>query len=268
MTGIYAWGMVLSAATSLATTFVNRPLGEVVKGSHLIVKGRAGDSYSDWAKDGSRALYTYTHFTISDILKGELKETRILLRQPGGSKDGMEMSVPGAANFAPDEDVVVLLGKKEESDGSYHVPGLATGKYDVKTGPNGEPVLVNAMGGGAMYDPSKDARALSYNSTIPLEVFKRIARGEDIPEAAHRQYEGSAKPPARGAIDDHGHHKGVAPAKPSLPKKEAGPTGPPAVEPPADAAERSLWIPISFVLLALLAGAGFWWFLGERKGGK
>ena len=235
---------------------MNRPLGDVVNESPIIVRGRTGESYSQWDKSGRGQIFTYTSFSISEVLKGSLKETKIILRQPGGNAGNIEMNVPGTANFTSDEDVVVLLGEKNADDDSYDVPGLATGKYNVVPGENGEPYLVNSLGGGAVYEPNKDVRTMSYNSKIPLEVFRRVAKGEDVPEAAHKQYEGSKKSAPPGAFDAD-HHKHVAP-----PTTSPAPSVAPAPnEPVVEAKSGSLWIPISFGIFAALAGILLWWIL-------
>lgn len=253
--GLFALS-IFATQFALATTFVNRPLGDVVNESPLIVRGRTGDSYSQWDKSGRGQIFTYTSFAVSEVLKGDLKETRILLRQPGGSAGEIEMNVPGTANFKSDEDVVVLLGERNKEDDSYDVPGLATGKYDVVAGENGEPYLVNSLGGGAVYEPNKDARTMSYNSKIPLEVFRRVAKGEDVPEATHKQYERSHKAPLKGSYDDD-HHKHVTPSMaPSV-----VPAPPEVREPVNEDRSSSLWIPISFGIFAFVAGILLWWIL-------
>ena len=119
---IYIFAFFIGIAMTFATTFINRPFNDVVKESPLIVRGRAADQYTDWGKGGSsKAIFTYTQFIITEVLKGDLKETSILLRQPGGEKDGVELHVPGAAIFNRDEELVVLLGAFDAADKSYDV---------------------------------------------------------------------------------------------------------------------------------------------------
>jgi hypothetical protein len=105
--------LLLVSLPAHTTTFVNRPLADVVQESPIIVRGRTGESYSQWDKSGRGQIFTYTPFTVSEVLKGALKETRILLRQPGGSAGDVAMNVPGTAMFTADEDVVVLLDEKK-----------------------------------------------------------------------------------------------------------------------------------------------------------
>jgi hypothetical protein len=239
------------SVNSHGTTFINRPLGDVVKETPNIVRGRAGDSYSEWDKSGRKSLYTYTRLDITEVLKGGIKENQITMRQPGGSKDGTEMNVPGTAHFNVDEEVVVMLGERNKEDDSYDVPGFTTGKYNLITAENGELALVNSLGGAAVYDPEKDPNTLSYNSKIPLEVFRRVAKGDDIPEAAHRQFQQSEKSAPKTAYDanNHGH---VSPQVTPTVKPQAS-SEPTSENPPK---ETKWWIPMSFLILALL-GIGF-----------
>lgn len=250
--------LVLLPAASFATTFMNRNLGDVIQEAPFIVRGTVGSSYANWDKS-QQQIYTYTDFNVTEVLKGTIKESRILLRQPGGSKDGMELMIPGTAHFAPGEEVVVLLSPKIEEDQSYDVPGFTTGKYRVVTDPKtGAVSLINSLGGGAMFDPQRDPKTLSYASKVPIEVFRKLAKGKKVPESAQKQFQPSATPAPPGSGDDHGHARHAAPAK-REPKadtqaavdesKGAGPTA---------RAATAWWVPLSFIVLLLGASLGIW----------
>ncbi|MBI3555533.1 MAG: hypothetical protein HY074_04645 [Deltaproteobacteria bacterium] len=247
-----------------ATSFVNRPMAEAVNEVPNIVRGKTGESYSDFAAD-KRRIFTYTHLAITDVLKGSIKDTKILLRSPGGGKDGQEMHVPGAAQFGQDEDVVLLLGEYNAEDKSYDIPGLTTGKYNVVTGEAGEPILVNSLGGAAMYDPRKDPATQAYNARVPLETFRRIAKGEDIPEAAHNQFEQSKAAPPPGAYEAGHNHPEITPQG-TVPK----PLTPDQVAPHVEAehaveTKSSLWVPLSFALLTAVGALVLWLVLRPSK---
>ena len=241
-------------------------MAEAVKDVPNIVRGKTGESYGDFAAD-KRRIFTYTHLVITDVLKGSIKDRQILVRSPGGGKDGQEMHVPGAAQFNADEDVVLLLGPYNAEDKSYDIPGLTTGKYNVVRGENGEPVLENSLGGAAMYDPRKDPNTQAYNARVPLETFRRIARGEDIPEATHNQFEQSKAAPPPGAYEAGHHHPEIV-AQGTAPKAPV-PVGqntavPPTPEVASPAAEKStLWVPLSLLLLAMAVGGILWLVLRD-----
>ncbi len=252
----------MGVQTAHSTTFVNRPFNDVIKESPIIVRGRASDQYTDWGKGKqSKAIFTYTTFIISEVLKGELKETSILLRQPGGEKDGTELHVPGAATFQRDEDLVVLLGNKDTDDNSYDVPGLTTGKYNVVE-QNGELYLESSLGAAAVYDPNKDAGTMSYNSKIPLDVFRKVAKGQEMANAPSHQFEQSKEKPKANAFEaDHEKHSEVAHqevAKVNAPKE---------IETKQESQSNSIWITLSFAFMAILGGFTLFKMLakGESK---
>lgn len=239
---------------SNATTFVNRPLKAVVEESSLVVRGRTGDSYSDWGKS-DRSIYTYTYFYITEVIKGSLSDSKILLRQPGGIKDGIEMNVPGAAGFSIDEDVVLLLGSKSD-DGSYDVPGLVTGKYMVKES-GGKTFLENSLGGAAIYDANKNPDTLSYDARIPYDYFKKVAQNKVDP-GTKTQFEPSKKAPDKKAFEaDHEQHV--------PPKFDESKLQKALAEKQAEKQKPNPWPALSFI--AFLTGGGFLLYRFLKKGG-
>lgn len=195
-----------------ATTFANRPLGSVVQEANLIVRGTTGSSASDWGKGEFKgSIYTYTDFEVTEVLKdttGKLSEgKRIVLKQPGGEKDGVEMSVAATAVFQPGEDVVLTLSAPDPSDESYMVLNLTAGKYNVIE-ENGQTMIVNSLGGGEVYDPNRrlDVKVASYNSKIPLETMRALAKGEVREESYKSQFAPSNEPGPKRDNHDHGNH--------------------------------------------------------------
>jgi hypothetical protein len=240
---------VIQTESAHATTFVNRPLNEVIRESAMVVRGHTGESTSDWGKDDQqKVLYTYTTLTITEVLRDitqNFQENKITMRQPGGSKDGIEMHVPGTAHFKADSDVVVLLGSKN-SDGTYDVPGLVTGVYSVVEN-NGEIYLENQLGVAAIYDPNKDLTTQSYNAKITLDVFRKIAKGAEIPEAKKAQFQSSSDEAKPGSF--HGdHHEAETIAKV---KSEDQKVKDQTIK---QVSRGRIWIPITFVTIVALVG--------------
>lgn len=239
--------LLLTSAVAFATTFANRPISVAANEATNIVRGTAGESFSNWDSDHKR-IYTYTRLEVTDVLKGSLNaDTQILVRQPGGTIDDTTMGVPGTASFVPDEDVVVLLGPYNKADDSYDVPGFTTGKYNVVKGENGEPMLINSMGGGEIYDPHKNPKTQNYNSKIPLEVFRHVAKGEDVPEAAHAQFHDDEQRPG-----EVGQTKAPASDRPG-------------VQVPTQENSGRRWVPLSFVLVAVVGGAVLFWVMRSKE---
>ncbi|GEM_PF-1695418 len=161
--------------TLLATTFVDRPMTAVVNEAQAIVRGVVVGTHVDYEPSGSGRIMTYTRVKIDEVLKGTISEKEVLVRQPGGAKDGMEMRVAGTAEFKEGEDVVLLLGPFDSRDQSYFLPGLATAKFNVERRKNGDEVLVNSLGSDEIYQKSKNQGELSYTSRVVLSEFRTMA---------------------------------------------------------------------------------------------
>lgn len=135
--------------SALATTFIERPFPESVSEAPLIVRGRIGTSYADWVQNaGGRKIYTFYDLQVDEVIKGQVENRSIVIRELGGEKDGVGMHVSGAAQFDRGEDVVVFLTERN-SDGSFDVLGLMMAKYNIQRDESGNEVLVGPGLGGA-----------------------------------------------------------------------------------------------------------------------
>jgi hypothetical protein len=137
--------LALFPLQSLATTFLERPFPTTVQEAPVIVRGKVGTSYTNWAElpDGSKRIHTFTELQLDDILKGTITGRTLIMRELGGEKDGVGMQVSGTAQFDRGEDVVVFLGLKNP-DGSHDVHGMMMGKYNVERDEQGKEYLVGA----------------------------------------------------------------------------------------------------------------------------
>jgi hypothetical protein len=124
--------LVLGTLLLMSTSFIIRPFPTVIKETKNIARGKVGISYSDWsfANDGTKRLYTFTELIVEEVIKGALRGPSIMMREFGGTKDGVGMEVSGTASFKKGEEIVVMLGE-ENVDGSYQVMGLMLGKLEV-----------------------------------------------------------------------------------------------------------------------------------------
>jgi hypothetical protein len=130
--------MPISISLSHATTFVPIPLTNQLAESDTVVRGKIGTSYSDYGSrnDGGRGIYTFYHLQVTEVVKGDVPATSILIREMGGEVNGVGMQVAGSAHFDSGEDVVVFMGAKNP-DGSYEMKGLSSGKYNIQTQADG-----------------------------------------------------------------------------------------------------------------------------------
>ena len=135
-------GAVCWSVQAWATSFVDRPFPEVVKESPVMVRGKVGNSYADWGvgSDTNKRIFTFYELQISETLKGSVSGSNLLMREMGGEKDGIGMEVSGASHFDRGEDVVVMLSDRN-SDGTYDIRGLMTGKLNVAQNQSGKEIL-------------------------------------------------------------------------------------------------------------------------------
>lgn len=157
----FFFGFLLSQAQ--ATTFAPRPFEEWVDRAPLVVRGVTGDKHADWYQEpegDSRRIYTYTEFTVSEVLKGQdLQNGQVIsLREMGGESGGVGLEVPGSASFKRGEDVVVFLSIRSP-DGSYPMHGMMMGKMNVIKNYQGVeelwgPVFLGAHDSGANANPA------------------------------------------------------------------------------------------------------------------
>ncbi|MEO5971269.1 MAG: hypothetical protein ABIQ95_15185 [Bdellovibrionia bacterium] len=167
---------LLSFLTSLAgaTSFFPQPFPDTVKGAPIIVRGKAGASYSDWNNDdfGGKRIYTFYDLQPTEVLKGNInKSSSLSMRELGGEKDGVGLTVPGVSEFEKGEDTVVFL-KERNSSGSYDVQGMMMGKYNIQ----------------------KDADGTEYLTGMGLNNFNHLGNNTDVTPAA--------SPPKKWTLND------------------------------------------------------------------
>lgn len=131
--------------TLWATTFLQRPFPQTVEDAPRIARGKILSKDARWweGPDGSRRIYTYYEFEISEPLKGDFQVGQsITFREIGGEKDGVGFQIIGAANFQSGDDVVVLLSEPQGSPEFYEIRGLMMGRLGVRKDPDsGEEIL-------------------------------------------------------------------------------------------------------------------------------
>jgi hypothetical protein len=116
-----------------ATSFIEKAFPDAVEEAPVIVRGTIGMSYSDYGRTpgDEKRIYTYYELVPSEVFKGAVLNGGIIVRQIGGSKDGLTMEVPGTARFSRGEDVVVMLGA-QGGDGTFEMQSLMMGKFTIE----------------------------------------------------------------------------------------------------------------------------------------
>lgn len=105
--------------------------------------------------------YTYWNVQVSEQLLGDPIPSTLEIRQPGGEIGDNGYHVAGSADFTPGEEVFLALHDTDEAQDVKEVVGLASGKYTVTPGKDGQSVVVSGLGlpvsgpGGVFLQPSE-----------------------------------------------------------------------------------------------------------------
>src|SRR5205085_2267282 len=117
----------LAAPLLFATTVIPMDVEKLASLSTHIVEARAGQSVSQWNSEHTLIL-TYTTFEVKKILKGQTPGT-IVVRQLGGTVEGVSQRVSGVRPWQEGEESVLFLQPSSIPDGALVVTGLMQGNF-------------------------------------------------------------------------------------------------------------------------------------------
>jgi hypothetical protein len=145
---------IIAPSPAEATSFMPTPFPTSVQNAPIILRGKVGMSYPEFAQDpdGGKRIFTFTEIQPTEVLKGDVRTAAnsLIIREMGGEKDGVGYHVPGTAQFQRGEDTVIFL-RPADRDGTFDVHGMMMGKYNVITNSEGQEVL---DGPGLILDPN------------------------------------------------------------------------------------------------------------------
>jgi hypothetical protein len=190
-TRLLAVAILLSVAASVrASTFVIPTDDEMVIRARAIVRGKvlAIESGLDEKQD---AIYTYITLKVQEVLKGQITQRNIVLKEPGGQYGSRGSIVFGTPEFSTGETVVLYLDTW--LDGSLRVHQMLLGKFAVvRDGASGKLFAVRnvAETGVRVLDQSSKG---SITNRMELPAYTEMVRqrlGEN--RAAARQFDREA----------------------------------------------------------------------------
>lgn len=125
----------LTVVVLLVTAFTPRLLAQVTTSSvsdladssAVVALGRVASAAAQ-AEAGS--IYTYIAIDVTDVLKGQLSERRVMVKQLGGTLPDLGLYIADQATFTPGEEVLVFLAVRPR-DGTLYTAGLSRGKWQV-----------------------------------------------------------------------------------------------------------------------------------------
>ncbi|MBC7386702.1 MAG: hypothetical protein H7301_11150 [Cryobacterium sp.] len=174
--------ILLLPALAIASSFFDRPFFETVRETPVIIRGKVGKSEvrEVTGSDGSRRLFTMYDVKVSEGLKGEPRAgSTVQIRELGGEKNGVTLSVSGTAQFSAGDDVVVMLGSSGSEETSYPVQGMMMGRYSVEKGKDGIEIL-EGPGLGLSTPPGmrRENSADGKSTVVSLDQLREIIRAQ------------------------------------------------------------------------------------------
>ena len=137
--------VLLCATPVCATIFVPMGVDDLARSSSAIVIGTVGDLTG---VEQNRRVFTLVTVSIEQVLKGDLAEPVITLKESGGIVAGKQEIIFGAPSFRPGEYVLLFLTRRP--DGSLQTNQLAQGKFGIANDAAGVPRAVQHFGSGSM----------------------------------------------------------------------------------------------------------------------
>jgi hypothetical protein len=161
--GLVAAGVL--AAPIRGSIVPRMSLEELVSEADSIVDGVVESVESRWE---DRMIFSYVTIRIDDPLKGRRSRTAVV-RQVGGRIGNRILDVPGMPVFHDRDRVVVFL--KDTGNGTFHVVGMAQGRYLVR-----DDRAVANLTAADFVDPAAGIRGVSTTVAFGVEALKARIR--------------------------------------------------------------------------------------------
>ncbi|MEK6288874.1 MAG: FG-GAP-like repeat-containing protein [Acidobacteriota bacterium] len=196
--------LLWSAQSALATTVI-RPLDDdMIVGARAIVTGKVVEIQSSLDEQEDR-IYTYITVRVSEVIKGQIAERRITIKELGGVVGDRVSVVYGSPQFKRGEKVLLYLSTRD--DGSLRTYQLFLGKFslviDDTTGnrfavrdTGGENVtVIGAPQGQPQGDTTDRMELLAYAEMVRTKLAVNLERSQAFEEAYFKNTPVLASPP-------------------------------------------------------------------------
>src|SRR6266404_4907870 len=130
---LFLIALLSCAETSLATTVIIPSDDQMIVEARAIVRGRILAIETGLDEQQNR-IYTYVTLKVQEVLKGQITQRRIVLKQPGGEYGSRGSMVFGTPEFTVAENVILYLDTWR--DGSLRVHQMLLGKFAVIKDPD------------------------------------------------------------------------------------------------------------------------------------
>lgn len=172
-----SWTVPLAAS---ATVVVPLSREELTAQSDFVVRASVISQRSGWNDDHSQ-IVTWTRLRIAEYLKGS-GETELVLRQFGGTVDGLSSAVAGDAQFTVGQHAVLFLRR---GPGVVFLTALSQAAYVVTVEPN-DRAMVRRVLSGLTFARWENGRMVAAEPSAELpETLEHIVR--DVRAIASRR---------------------------------------------------------------------------------
>lgn len=120
-----AVSLLFLAVTLSAATFDLPTDTELLGRADLVVVATVLDSAS--RHEQHHGIFTESRLHIEDVLKGNAPGSQMIVREEGGSANGVLLVIPGSASYQAGSRVLAFL--KQRPDGTYFTAYMGLGKY-------------------------------------------------------------------------------------------------------------------------------------------
>lgn len=181
MTMLWKSGRILLAvlslscfsATARASTFIIPTDDELVIGARAIVRGKVV-SVSGQMDEQSGRIFTYVGLRVQEVLKGQIADREIVVKEEGGQVGGVGSIVWGTPRFKRGERVLLYLDTWR--DGSLRVYQMFLGKFRIiEDTPNGQSVVVRDVPDANTIAFAQEGAQAS-TSRMDLSAYTRMVR--------------------------------------------------------------------------------------------
>ncbi|MFY9609109.1 MAG: putative Ig domain-containing protein [Blastocatellia bacterium] len=198
--------IILSCAGSArSTTFTVPSDDELIIGARAIVRGKVLSLSCQLDPEQDR-IFTYITLRVLEVLKGQIVERKIVLKEEGG-RLGMRGSIVfGTPQFSLGEEVLLYLDTWR--DGSLRVHQMLLGKFVVLTDPNlGKKVVIRELSGsgraGVQFaagahlsgDATHTMRLSAYTAMVRKRLAANWSRSEQFLQTSYQDVSMLARPP-------------------------------------------------------------------------